>query len=151
MRFVTWKAKNSSLSNFCPSRRKSTSADPSLGCWPATITCFFSDRTAYSVPPLALRRAGLPSCASKQKSDGHQLPYGGPLPEHVTTTLNSFASKQTTGYAAFGSRRGITLSYKNYVEAGCTYRQEEQPSRRSTQWTSRLHFFPRVRKATTWG
>ena len=63
MRFVTWKAKNSSLSNFCPSRRKSTSADPSLGCWPATITCFFSDRKAYSIPSLALRRAGLPSFA----------------------------------------------------------------------------------------
>ena len=43
---------------------------------------------ARSVPSLALRRAGLPSCASQQKSDGHQLPCGGPLPEHETTTLN---------------------------------------------------------------
>ena len=52
--------------------RNSTRADLSLGRWPATITCFF-DRTAYSVPSLAFRRAGLPSCASQQKSDGHQL------------------------------------------------------------------------------
>ena len=59
---------------------------------------------ARSVPSLALRRAGLPSCASQQKSDGHQLPCGGPLPEHGTTTLNYFESKQATGYAAFGSR-----------------------------------------------
>ena len=91
--------------------RNSTRADLSLGRWPATITCFFSGRTAYSVPSLAFRRAGLPSCASQQKSDGHQLPCGGLLPEHGATTLNSFASKQTTGYAAIGSRRGITLSF----------------------------------------
>ena len=82
-----------------------------MGRWPATITCIFSDRTAYSVPSLALRRAGLPSCASQQKSDGQQLPCGEPLPEHGTTTLHYFASKQTTGYAAFGSRRDITLSF----------------------------------------
>ena len=90
--------------------RNSTRADLSLGRWPATITCFFSGRTAYSVPSLAFRRAGLPSCASQQKSDGHQLPYRGPLPEHGTT-LNYFASKKITRYAAFGSRRGITLSF----------------------------------------
>ena len=53
---------------------------------------------------LALRRAGLPSCASQPKSDGHQLACGEPLLERGTN-LNSFASKQTTGYAAFGSRR----------------------------------------------
>ena len=82
-----------------------TRADLMLGRWPATNTCLFSGRTAYTVPSLALRRAGLPSCASQPKSDGHQLPCGGPLPERGTTTLNSFASKQTTGYAAFGSRR----------------------------------------------
>ena len=54
-----------------------------------------SGRTPYSVPSSALRRAGLPSCASQPKSDGDQLPCGGPLPEHGATTLNSLASKQT--------------------------------------------------------
>ena len=72
--------------------RNSTSADLSLGRWRAANTCFFSGRTAYSVPSLALRRAGLHSCASQPKSDGRQLPCGGPLPEHGTTTLNYFAS-----------------------------------------------------------
>ena len=55
---------------------------------------------ARSVPSLALRRAGLPSCASQQKSDGHQLPCGGPLPEHGTTTLTYLAPKEKKGYAA---------------------------------------------------
>ena len=87
--------------------RNCTRADLSLGRWPASITCFFSDRTAYSVPSLAFRRAGFPSCASQQKSDGYHLPCGGPLPEHGTTTL---ASKQATGYVAFGSQ-GAVLSY----------------------------------------
>ena len=99
---------SSPLSNLRSSRRtirNITRADLMLGRWPATNTCLFSGRTAYTVPSLALRRAGLPSCASQPKSDGHQLPCGGPLPEHGTTTLNSFESKQTTGYAAFGSRR----------------------------------------------
>ena len=100
------------FSNFRSSRRNSTRADLSLGRWPATNTCLFSGRTAYTVPSFALRRAGLPSCASQPKHDGHQLPCGGPLPEHETTTLNPFASKQTTGYAAFGSLRGITLSVR---------------------------------------
>ena len=108
---------NMSVSNFHPARvsfffgKNGTRADLSLGRWPAAIPCFFSDRTAFSVKSLTFRRAGLPSCASQQKSDGHQLPCGEPLPEHGTTTLNSFASKQTTGYAAFGSQRGITPSY----------------------------------------
>ena len=62
---------SSSLSNLCPSRRKGRTTDRSLGRWPATITCFFSDRTVYSVPSLALRRAVLTSCASQQKGDGH--------------------------------------------------------------------------------
>ena len=85
---------SSSLFKFCLSRRNSTRADLSLGRWRATITCSFSDRRAYSVPSPAPRRAGLPSCASQHKSDGHQLTCGGPLPEHGTTTVNSFASKQ---------------------------------------------------------
>ena len=100
--------------NFCKTRRKkrrpvnndpcegdSTAANLSLGGWPATNTCFLSGRITYTVPSLALRRADLPSCTSQPKSDGHQLPCGGPLPEHGTTTLNSCASKQSTGYAAF--------------------------------------------------
>ena len=33
--------------------------------WSATNTCLFSGRTAYTVPSLALRRAGLPSCAAR--------------------------------------------------------------------------------------
>ena len=89
--------------------RHCTRADLSLGRWPATITCFFSYRTVHSVPSLALRRAGLPRWASQQKNDGHELPCGRPLPAHGTT-LNYFASKQTTSYAAFVSRRGLTLS-----------------------------------------
>ena len=106
---------NMSVSNFHPARvsfffgKNGTRADLSLGRWPAAIPCFFSDRTAFSVKSLTFRRAGLPSCASQQK----RLPCGQPLPEHETTTLDSFLSKQTTGYTAFGSRRGITLS--------CTY------------------------------
>ena len=77
-----WKWSNSArFPTFAPAGEKSTTADPSLGRWPATINCFFSDRTAYLVPSRALRRAGLPSCASQQKSDGHQLPCGGPLME----------------------------------------------------------------------
>ena len=92
-----------SLLGPAPSLLRSTRVDLSLGRWQATNTCLFSSRTAYTVPSLALRRSGLPSCASQSKSDGHQLPCGGPLPEHGTTTLNYFASKQTTGYAAFGS------------------------------------------------
>ena len=107
--------------------RKSTAGDLSLGRWPATIACF-SDCTAYSAPSLALRRAGLPSCVSQQKSDGHQLPCGGPLPEHGTTTLNYFASKQTTGYAAFGSRRRITLSYNSIFPRPASQRFSYIPS-----------------------
>ena len=45
-----------------PERREPTYR---LGRWPATGLCFFSGRTAYSVPSLALRCAGLPSCASQ--------------------------------------------------------------------------------------
>ena len=97
---------SSPLSNFRPSRRNSTRADLSLGRWPATNTCFFSRRTAYTIPSLALRRAGLPSCASQLKSDGHQLPCGGPLPEHGTATRNYFASKKKHGLRRFRFPKG---------------------------------------------
>ena len=118
---------HSPLSNFHPARvsfffrKNSTRANLSLGRWPAAITWFFSCRTAFSVPSLTFRRAGLPRCASERKSDCHQLPCGGPLPEHGTTILNYFASKQTTGYAAVGSPRRITLccTYQYYVPGTC--------------------------------
>ena len=92
--------------------RNSTRADLSLGRWLATNTCFFRGRAAYSVPSLALGRAGLPSCASQPKNDGNKLPCGGPLPDHGTTTQYYFASKQTTGYAAFGSRRASRSPFR---------------------------------------
>ena len=38
--------------------RRNTRADLTMGRRPVAIACFFSSRTAYSVPSLALRRAG---------------------------------------------------------------------------------------------
>lgn len=52
---------------------RNKTADQSLGRWPAPITCFLFNHTAYWVPSLAFRRAGLPSYASQlnTRSDGH--------------------------------------------------------------------------------
>ena len=83
-------------------------ADLPLSRWPATITYFLSDRTAYSAPSSALRRVGLPGCASRHKSDGHQLLFIGPLPNHGAKTVINFAPKKTlklVRYAALSCRR----------------------------------------------
>ena len=99
----------------CSPRENGTRAELSLGRWPATIPCFLPDRAqSPGVPSLALRRASLPSCASQQKRRVMATNYRVVGP-HQTMEQQP----QTTGYAAFGSPRGITLSIKVLEPIGC--------------------------------
>ena len=88
-----------------------------LGRWPATNTCLFSGRTAYTVPSLALRRAGLPSCASQPKSDGHHVWWT------ATRAWNNnpkFFRVQTNHGLRLRLPKVITLSILKLLAGTCT-------------------------------